>query len=219
MNDSFGRASRIFALLVAGALIALGLPSMFSALSAQDVPGMWWANRSLGLLSYVALWFSVLFGVLLAGGEVTKGLFDRAIVLELHRVWSVASLAITAAHIVLAVSDPHGGVSALALLVPWASQTRTGAIGLGTVASWGLIAIALTTALHARVPRLVWRAVHASAFGSFLLALAHGFAAGTDTASPTVRALYVGTSAVLLAAVLWRGVAAFVQRGVAAASR
>jgi hypothetical protein len=46
--------------------------------------------------------------------------------------------------------------------------------------------------------------VHASAFGTFVLALVHGLAAGNDTQSTLVRGMYVGTAAVLLGAVVYR---------------
>jgi sulfoxide reductase heme-binding subunit YedZ len=205
MNETFGRGFRIFALLVAGALAMSGLTALFDAMAAPQVPVMWWANRSLGLLAYVALWLSTLFGVLVAK---KSGLVDKATMLELHSRWSVAAVVLTALHVVLAVGDPRSGVTPLAALVPLVSQKLTGAIAVGTLAVWGMLSIAVTTALHRNLPRWVWRAVHASAFGTFLLALVHGLAAGSDTRSTPVRGMYIGTAAVLLGAVVFRIVAA-----------
>lgn len=201
MNDTFGRGFRIFAWMVAGALAMTGLAAAFDAFAAREVPVMWWTMRSLGLLAYVALWLSTLFGVLVAR---KGGLLNRAIVLELHSRWSVAAMALTALHVVLAVADPRSGVTPLAALLPLVSKKLTGAMAVGTLALWGLLIIAATTAVHRRLPRWVWRAVHASAFGTFVLALVHGVAAGTDTQSTLVRGMYLGTAAVLLCAVVLR---------------
>ncbi len=205
VNDTFGRGFRIFALLVAGALAMSGLTALFDALAAPQVPVMWWVSRSLGLLAYVALWLSTLFGVLVAK---KSGLLDKATVLELHSRWSVAAVVLTALHVLVVVGDPRSGVTPLAALAPLVSEKLTGAIALGTLAVWGMLLLAVTTALHRSLPRWVWRAVHASAFGTFVLGLVHGLAAGTDTQSVLVRGMYFGTAAVLGGAVVLRILAA-----------
>jgi predicted ferric reductase len=201
MNNTFGRGFRIFALLLAGALAMSGVTALFDALAGPAAPVMWWANRSLGLLAYVALWLSTLFGVLVAK---KGGFLDRATVLELHSRWSVAAVVLTALHVVLVVGDPRSGVSPLAALVPLVSKKLTGAVAVGTLAAWGVLILAATTAVHRSIPRWVWRAVHASAFGTFVLALVHGLAAGSDSQSPLVRGMYSGTAAVLLVAIVLR---------------
>lgn len=203
MNDTFGRGFRIFALLVAGALALTSLSALADGV-ARDVPLMWWATRSLGLLAYVAAWLSTVFGILVA----KKGtLLDRALVLELHSRWSVAAVVVTALHVVLAVGDPRSGITPLAALVPFVSEKLTGAMALGTLAVWGMLLVSVTTAVHRSLPRWVWRAVHASAFGTFVLGFAHGVAAGTDTQSVVVRGMYIGTAVVLAGALAYRIVA------------
>jgi sulfoxide reductase heme-binding subunit YedZ len=111
---------------------------------------------------------------------------------------------LTALHVVLVVGDPRSGVSPLAALVPLVSKKLTGAVAVGTLAAWGVLILAATTAVHRSIPRWVWRAVHASAFGTFVLALVHGLAAGSDSQSPLVRGMYFGTAAVLLVAIVLR---------------
>ena len=204
MNDSFGRGFLIFALMVAGALAMSGVLAMLEAVAAPEVPAIWWAARSTGLLAYVALWLSTLFGVLLAARSGKGGLLDRAVLLELHNRWSVAAVIATALHVLLVVGDPHSEVGLLAALVPLAAETLTAPIAVGVLSSWGLLMIAATTAVHRRMARWTWRAVHAGAFGTYVLALVHGWTAGTSTASPLVRAMYVGTTVVLLGALAQR---------------
>ena len=84
------------------------------------------------------------------------------------------------------------------------AQKLTVPVTLGTFALFGLTSLAVATFLADRIPKTVWRAIHATAFGTYLLALAHGVFAGSETQVPAVRALYLGTAAML--------VAAFVQR-------
>lgn len=203
MNQAFPRALQIFLLLAAGALVAAALPPLLSALAAPGVPLMWWSARALGLLALVALWLSVLFGVFMAG-KGAGGLVSKPAVALLHSRWALAAQVATALHVLLVVVDPVSGVTPLAALVPLTSATLTGPVALGTFALWGLALLLLSTALSHKLNKTAWRAVHASAFGSFLLALVHGITAGTDAASPPVRILYTLTTALILAAIIQR---------------
>lgn len=203
MNDAFSGTFRIFLLLAAGALAMIAAPQMLEAIADADVPAMWWIARSFGLLAYLALWLSTLFGVLVAG-RGAGGLLHQPTVLELHSRWAVAALVTTALHVLASVGDPEYGIAPLAVIVPLAADKLTGPVALGTLAVWGMATVALTTAIFRRLPRWLWRAVHASAFGTYALALVHGIAAGTDTGSPLLQGIYAGTGAVLLGAVLQR---------------
>ncbi|MBK7777843.1 MAG: hypothetical protein IPI43_27635 [Sandaracinaceae bacterium] len=164
---------------------------------------MWWADRALGLLAYVALWLSTLFGVLVAS-RGAGGLLDRATVLQLHSRWALVALSATGLHVLTVVGDPHSGISPLAVFVPGVAEKLTAPVTLGTVALYGLVSLGVATYLADRIPKVVWRAIHATAFGTYLLALAHGIFAGSETQLLAVRALYVGTGAVLVVALVQR---------------
>jgi predicted ferric reductase len=90
------------------------------------------------------------------------------------------------------------------VFLPGASAVLTAPVTLGTIALYGVVILGLTTYLADRIPKAVWRAVHATAFGTYLVALAHGVLAGSESQLPAVRALYVGTAAVLLGALVQR---------------
>jgi predicted ferric reductase len=164
---------------------------------------MWWADRALGMLAYVSLWLSTLFGVMV-GSRGAGGLLDRATVLQLHSRWALVALSATGLHVLTVVADPYSGISPLAVFVPGVAEKLTVPVTLGTFALYGLVSLGVATYLADRIPKAVWRAIHATAFGTYLLALAHGVLAGSETQVLAVRALYVGTAAVLLAAVLQR---------------
>ncbi len=203
MNQAFPRALQLFLLLSAGALAASVAGPLVEALAAPGVPAMWWAARAFGLLAYVALWLSVLFGVF-TSSKGAGGLLDKATIVHLHGRWAVAAQIATVLHVLAIVFDPNAGVAAYATLVPFASATLTGPTALGTLALWGLALLLVTTALSRRLSRVAWRAVHASAFGTFLLALMHGITAGTDTRALPVKVLYLATTGLLVAALVQR---------------
>ena len=207
MRDAFPRPFVIFTWMVAGAFLLAAIPALlelFGRLAAAgDRQVLWWSARVLGLLASVALWLANLFGVFVAG-RGAGDLLDRATVMELHKRWALAALAVTALHVLAVVGDPASGVTPLAALIPMVSANLRGPVALGTLALWGMGAIGATTALYGTIPRWGWRAVHASAFGIYGLALVHGITAGSETGVPAIRALYVGTAAALLGAVVHR---------------
>ena len=203
MSNAFPRALRIFLLLSAGALIVTMLGPMLEALAAPGVPAMWWLARAFGLFAFIALWASVVFGVF-TSGKGGGGLFDKATIVHLHGRWAIAAQVASALHVIAVVADPISGVTPLAAALPLASATLTGPVALGTLALWGLVLILVTTALSRRLSRNAWRAVHASAFGTFVLSLMHGITAGTDTPAPIVRGLYLITTALLVGAIVQR---------------
>ena len=203
MRDAFPRQFVIFAWMIAGGFLLTAIPALLEVAAGGDTPLLWWSARVLGLLAYVALWLSNLFGVFVAG-RGAGDLLDQATVMELHKRWALAALATTALHVLVVVGDPASGVTPLAALIPMASSTLRGPVAVGTLALWGMAAIAGSTALYGTIPRWGWRAIHASAFGTYVLALVHGVTAGSETGVPAVQALYVGTAAVLLGAVVHR---------------
>lgn len=186
-----------------GAALILSLPPMVELFIRPDSPMMWWAGRALGMLAYTALWLSTLFGVFV-GSRGAGGLLDRAVLIELHSRWALMALAATALHTLVILVDPHSGVSALAAFVPMVSQKLTGPVALGTFALWGMLSLGLSTYFIDHIPKSVWRAIHATAFGTFALALAHGVWAGSETQELVIQVFYTATSVVLLGAIIQR---------------
>lgn len=201
MKNAFGPLFRRFVVVSIGAAAIFGVAGGLDL--APGTPVLWWAARALGLVAYFALWLSMLFGVFV-GSRGAGGLLDRATIIQLHNRWAVAGLVATILHVVVIVADANAGIGLWGALVPLASPTLTAAVALGTFALWGLVAIGLSTHLLDRMPSWVWRAVHASAFGVFLLALVHGISAGTETSAFAARAVYATTTAALVAAIIQR---------------
>jgi sulfoxide reductase heme-binding subunit YedZ len=167
----------------------------------------WTLARSWGLVAYLALWMTALFGVLTSsrGGG---GWLHSPTVVALHRAWSAAVVVATAAHVLVVVADPASATTLPRALLP----LGPGPVALGVIAAWGLAAVLLSTSQRKRLGPKVWRAVHAASFGIWLLALAHGVLAGTDSGAPWATALYAGTAAALLAATVQRALLATAGR-------
>jgi len=179
--------------------VALGSPWLAVA-AGTEVPVLWWAARAFGFVSYVALWIAMLSGVLV-GAKGIDGLIDRKVLLELHQQWTLSGVVATVAHLLAVVTNAHAGIGVMGALVPFASPSMTGAVGVGAVAFWAFGLMAATSWWRTRIPYTAWRAIHALAFGAFLLALIHSVASGTDSGAPLVRWLYVASGSLLAGAI------------------
>lgn len=191
----------LFASLGAAAT-ALAL-RLWEAAATAEQPVLWWASRATGFVAYGALALSVFFGILISS-KGAGGLVSRKAAMDLHQQWTLSAVVATALHIVTTVVHVESGVTPWATIIPFASRTLTGPVALGTVALVGLAVVAGTSWWRKHVPYSAWRAIHALAFGVMVLALAHSVTAGTDTALPAVRWMYIGTTAALTGATVMR---------------
>ncbi|MCC6237293.1 MAG: ferric reductase-like transmembrane domain-containing protein [Dehalococcoidia bacterium] len=211
MTALLTRTSTTGFLLLAAMATANAAWATLAGASAADLPLLWWAARALGFVAYVALTLSMLFGVLVSARGLDAWV-ARKTVLDLHQQWALAALISTVLHILTAVVHTESHISLVEALVPFAAERLTGALALGAIATWGLVVLAITSWLRKRISYTLWRAIHAFAFGAFVLAVVHSVAAGTDSAQPFVQWFYIVTTAVVTAAVVFRVLVALAGR-------
>lgn len=195
------RALGLLLVAASGALLLSTLGRTISLFGGTEQPVLWWAGRASGFVAYLAMWLSMVFGVLVSAKST---LLDKKLTMELHRQWSLAAVVATVVHVVVLVAHPDSGLSLLAGVVPFVADRLTGAVAIGVFSFWGLLLVIGSSLLQHRIPYTAWRAIHALSFGAMLLALVHGVAAGTDTSVPVVRGLYAVTTAVLVGAIAGR---------------
>lgn len=160
--------------------------------------GWWYLARASGIVAWALVSASVITG-LLVSTRVTNGRPTPAWSLDLHRFLSGAGVVFTGLHLAGLVADGYVHFGALDLFVPFATSWRPSAVALGVVALYLLVAIETTSLLVRKLPRKLWRSVHASSFVLFWVATFHFLLAGTDTATPLTRL----TADVVLAAVVF----------------
>ncbi|MEZ5220509.1 MAG: ferric reductase-like transmembrane domain-containing protein [Ilumatobacteraceae bacterium] len=162
-------------------------------------PQFWWyLTRSSGIVAWAMLTASVIWGILLS----TKAFPDQrrpAWLLTMHRWLAGLTMSFLAIHLAALVADSYVSFDLADLAVPFASDWKPGAVALGVVAMWLLVAIQLTSFAMRRLPRRVWRIVHLSSYVGFWLTSLHAAFAGTDATSWLYRA---GAAASILA-VAW----------------
>ena len=168
----------------------------------------WYVARASGMVSWVMLTASVIWGVVLS----TKAFPEQrrpAWLLDLHKWLGGLTMAFLAVHLGALVADGFTSFGLGDLTIPYWSSWRPGAVALGVVAMWSLVAVEITSYLRRRMSKRSWRAVHLLSYAAFWCTSLHAAFAGSDRSA----ALYRVTAMVTVAAVAWAALYRITHRG------
>lgn len=162
-------------------------------------PQTWWfVTRASGLVAWIMLTLSVIWGIVLS----TKAFPDQrrpVWLLEVHRWLGGLTMSFLAVHLAALVADNYVDFGLADITIPYATEWKPGAVALGVLGAWLLVAVELTSLAMRKLPRKVWRFVHLSSYVAFWLASMHAAFAGTDA----TKGLYQLTAAASILAVVW----------------
>ena len=197
MNARTPEAVRILVpvllVIVAGTIITrLAMPAGAPPFSdtMSSVHRWWYLGRASGFVAYALLIGSMLLGIGISS-RVFDGLLMRPWVFEMHQFLSCFVLVAMAFHALILLPDPYAHFSLAELLVPFASPYRPLATALGTVALYGLLAVAFSYYAKRWLGQAGWRNLHYVSFPLFAGALVHGVTAGADSGSTAVQVWYL----------------------------
>ena len=156
----------------------------------------WYTARAGGLVAWLLLAASVLWGLLLS----TRILGRRPggpWLLDLHRYLGGIAVVFVAIHIAGLVADDFVYFGWSEVLVPMASEWRPGAVAWGVVGFHLLVAVEVTSLLRRHlIPETIWRRVHYLAFLLFGFSTVHAIQSGSDITNRVMWA--VGAVTVVL---------------------
>jgi len=159
----------------------------------------WYVSRSAGLVSWVILALSVLWGLLLSSSVLGRHPGPKWL-LDVHRFLGALSVVFVAVHVLALLADRYVAFTPTQLLVPFASSYRPAAVAAGVVALYLLVAVEVTSLTRRWLPRRLWRIIHLLSYALFALGTVHLLTAGTDATHPVVLALVVGVTALVVGA-------------------
>lgn len=175
---------------------------------------VWIATRSLAVTGYLAMSFSMWLGLSLSTGD-PLGLKRRVSIKDLHRALSVVSLLTVAGHAAVLLFDRYVPFGLRDIFVPFVSDYRPFAVGLGVVGLYLLFALELSHVFSDALGRRAWRAIHFASFGLYVVSTFHGILAGSDSAKLPLQILYVvspGITTFLIALRLFQRIARGAKR-------
>ena len=90
-------------------------------------------------------------------------------------------------HLVGLWADSYVSFGPSQFFLPMASSWKPGAVTVGVLAFYGLIAVEATSLVMARLPKRLWHAVHLTSYAVFLAGTIHMLWAGTDSSHAALR--------------------------------
>jgi hypothetical protein len=139
----------------------------------------WYIDRSAGLVAWVLLSASTIFGLLLSSKLLGRKVRPNWL-LDLHRGLSGLSVIFVGVHVAGAIGDNYIHFGLAEVLVPFASGWRAGAVAWGVVSLYLLAAVEISSLLRKHLSKTAWRRLHFLSFPLFVSATAHGITAGTE---------------------------------------
>jgi predicted ferric reductase len=197
-----------------GSPIAQLLQSLFAM---NTVQAWWYITRAAGLTSYFLLWLSMVWGI-----AISTKLFQPNVGItysyDFHEYLSLLGLGFVLLHIIVLLFDQFLPFSLWQILVPFTGTYRPLWVGLGIIGAYLFLLVTVTFYMRKSIGLNAFRGIHMLSLVGYLGATLHGFFAGTDSALPVTRILYVGTFLIVVFLILyWLIVSALSKREQAAA--
>jgi predicted ferric reductase len=170
-------------------------------LNSQQV--MWFITRSAGIIAYLLLWLSMVWGLAIPSkifGNHLNGIFT----FDFHQFLSLLSLGFVGLHIFILTADSYLPFSIAQILVPFLAPYRPVWVGIGTLTLYLLVLVTVTFYLRQRIGMKAFRYIHFTSLVAYLGSVIHAFMAGTDSSLQVIQLLYVGTFlVVVLLTIYW----------------
>jgi sulfoxide reductase heme-binding subunit YedZ len=156
----------------------------------------WNLIRVSGLLSYLLLTASLLFGLLQSFPTLKK---QKSDFLMLHQTSGWVGFLGVVFHMIMLFFDQYVHYSILSLTIPFWSENEAFLSGLGTISFYlFLIIIGSSDFLMKKLGRTVWKKLHLLSIPAWILMTIHGVMIGTDTSEYWAQFLYIGSISIII---------------------
>jgi predicted ferric reductase len=200
-------------MMVAGPL-SQWVPSWLRASLSQEIARMgwplvgathayWYMSRGAGLIGYLLLWAAASWG-LLVSTKVAKDFVPAPFGVSLHEFLSLTALAFSGLHALILLGDRYIDFSLVDIIYPFTASYRPAWVGLGQLGFYLSAVLTLSFYVRKRIGPKTWRSLHYLTFLAYALVVVHGLTSGTDANALPVRAMYLGSGAVIIFIVYYR---------------
>ena len=181
----------------AAVVLPAWLPGLTESLLGSEPKAFWYLARSTGVVAYVLLWLSIVFG-LVVSNKMARLWNGGPTAVELHQFVTWLAVAFGLFHALILMGDAYIKSTLVQVLAPFAySGYEPFWVGLGQIAFYLTILVAASFYLRKRMGYRTWRTLHYVSFVIYFLLTVHGIFAGTDTTNPFVLGMYIAMSIVV----------------------
>lgn len=196
--DKAKSTKRLDLLVLAVSLIVISVSAvwmvnsgMFNIALNEDVKLSWHLVRSSGIVAYILLLASTVWGLFIST-QFVKDWSPGLVSMTVHSTISWLALILGLIHALLLLLDDYFVYTLDDLFVPFTGPYRPEAVGLGTLAFWLMVAVTLSFPLKKRLGHKTWKRLHYTSFVAFGLVSLHGLFAGTEGSQPGLRLVIAG---------------------------
>ena len=172
--------------IVVGSIIVIGVSvlwtlsnSAFGISLTSDTKLVWHLVRSSGIVAYLLLTASVIWGLVISG-KFAKEWAPGVVSMTVHSTISWLAVMLSLIHAVLLLLDDYFTYTLGDIFIPFTGEYRPVFVGLGTSAFWTILLISLSFPFKKRLGHKSWKWLHYGSYIAFLMVSAHGIFAGTD---------------------------------------
>ena len=183
----------------AGSRMATYLNWLFAANTVQT---MWYITRASGLVAYVLIWLSMVWGL-----GVSSKIFDLLLhgtfTYDFHQYISLLAIGFTLLHVGVLLFDGYMPYSLWQILVPFISPYRPFWIGIGIIGFYLMLLVTVTFYIRTRIGMKAFRTIHVFSLVSYFAITLHSFMSGSDSSLPSVMLLYIVTFLITLFLIIY----------------
>ena len=181
-------------LLIAAGSTNGSIASLLNKLFATNsVQAMWYITRAAGLISYLLLWLSTVWGLAVTN-KILDPVLHRSFTYDFHEYLSLLAIGFVILHVGVLLADKYLPFSLAQILVPFAAPYRPVWVGIGTIGLYLTLLVSITFYIRRWIGQKTFRLIHLVSYIAFIAAALHGLFAGTDSPLLSVQVMYLATA-------------------------
>ena len=176
-------------MLVAVVVLPTWMPNLAASLLGPDMKVYWYLSRGTAFVWLSLLWLSMVLGLLMSN-KMARTWPGVAASFAIHEFVSLLGLGFAMFHAIILMGDKYIEFTLAKIAIPFESTYEPFWVSVGQIAFYIMLIVAFSFYIRKAIGQKLWRAIHFISFLTYLMALLHSLAAGTDTALPWAQQYY-----------------------------
>jgi predicted ferric reductase len=198
-------------LLAAVVILPAWLPNLTSSLAGPDPKAYWYLSRGSAFVALSLLWLSMALGLLMTN-KMARSWPGVPVSFSLHEFLSLLGVGFSLFHVLVLMGDRYINYNLAQIILPFFSNYQPFWVGLGQLGFYAMLIVTFSFYVRPRIGQKTWRLLHFASFLTYLLALSHGLAAGSDSALPWAQMYYWLSGGSLLFLTVYRMIASLLPQ-------
>jgi len=188
-------------------LLPTWLPNLSASLVGASPKAYWYLSRGTGFVAMTLLWASMAFGLTITN-KMARLWPGAPTAFAVHEFVSLLGLAFVMFHGLILMGDRFINFTFLQVAIPFASSGfKPLWVGLGQIGFYTWALVTFSFYVRSRIGNKAWRLIHFVSFLTYVAALVHGLASGTDTSALWAQWYYWVSGGSLLFLLIYRMIA------------